>query len=316
VSVKVLWILTFEIVLLSIEQIQQLGNISIFEAVKILARAKAVGREEDQREIEEQIYDYYNIDIDDYDDDNEQQREKEAPMNTSKRELQKKHIAVLSGNEFITFNVYDDYEFQYIARLNEWIGFKEIQQIQSPNVLFHWNEMKNNSIYIPNNIKINKKQLEQKLYNLAKSIAECNSHVYLKDHFGLDSIGDVEYIGSDIKLTMKEDSTLLGDIDSLFKIPRLKLYILLERKTTTTATVGSDSILDLLKQMHKTRAAFELVRKENAIFREKYHVTADEGFTVRSALYLVAGDPLVEAALLKEDILVVNDAITFTIPLI
>mmetsp|Transcript_20004 Transcript_20004/g.27575 ORF Transcript_20004/g.27575 Transcript_20004/m.27575 type:complete len:238 (-) Transcript_20004:155-868(-) len=237
-------------------------------------------------------------------------------MNTSKRELQKKHIAVLSGNEFITFNVYDDYEFQYIARLNEWIGFKEIQQIQSPNVLFHWNEMKNNSIYIPNNIKINKKQLEQKLYNLAKSIAECNSHVYLKDHFGLDSIGDVEYIGSDIKLTMKEDSTLLGDIDSLFKIPRLKLYILLERKTTTTATVGSDSILDLLKQMHKTRAAFELVRKENAIFREKYHVTADEGFTVRSALYLVAGDPLVEAALLKEDILVVNDAITFTIPLI
>mmetsp|Transcript_20005 Transcript_20005/g.27577 ORF Transcript_20005/g.27577 Transcript_20005/m.27577 type:complete len:297 (-) Transcript_20005:155-1045(-) len=296
----------------------------------MLARAKAAVETEERRELEEERRELeeerrelekerrrereeegleIGVEVRREDDDSEQQSEKEAP-------LQKKHIAVLSGNEFITFNVYDDYEFQYIARLNEWIGFKEIQQIQSPNVLFHWNEMKNNSIYIPNNIKINKKQLEQKLYNLAKSIAECNSHVYLKDHFGLDSIGDVEYIGSDIKLTMKEDSTLLGDIDSLFKIPRLKLYILLERKTTTTATVGSDSILDLLKQMHKTRAAFELVRKENAIFREKYHVTADEGFTVRSALYLVAGDPLVEAALLKEDILVVNDAITFTIPLI
>jgi len=124
----------------------------------------------------------------------------------------------------------------------------------------------------------------------------------------LHSIDDVEYVGSDIKLSLNNDeSALLGDIDSLFKISVMKMYILLERKTT----VGVDSAPELLRQITQTRSAFELMLKENQLFRDQYHLTA-EGFAIQSALYFVAGDPGVEATLLKENILIIKDATIFT----
>jgi len=225
-----------------------------------------------------------------------------------RRERNKKTITVVSGKDIQTFVVVDNEQLQSIASASRWIGFKEQHLHQSPNVLFAWDELKNNSIYIPSNVKINDmEKLQPELVNLTKSEAEFNAVMHFKEYLGLPSIDDIKYLGSDIQLQENEDeSTSLGDVDSLFQIPSLKLYILLERKTT----VGMGSVSELVKQIDRTRTAFKLLLTASEYFREKYNLTA--GFDVRSALYFVAGNPAVEAVLLKEGVVVIKDGTTFT----
>jgi len=270
-----------EINLLSIEQIQKIGDLSLKEAAKILSRAK------------------------------EEERKERAALRdeaAKRKEELRKTFTVIFDNRFRIFTVGDDSILQKIVDRNGWIGLKEIQPNQSPETIITFDQIKNNSIYAPDNIKISDlEQLQKQISGLVKSKAEFTARMHFKEYFHLHSIDDVEYVGSDIQLLSLDGSATLGDVDSLFKINNLNLYILLERKTT----VGVDTAVELLDQIQRTRVAFQQMLTGSQFLRDKYHLVA-EGFAIQSALYFVAGDPAVEATLLKEGILIIKDVTSLT----
>ena len=162
-----------------------------------------------------------------------ERREEEMRAKKALKLASQKNIRIFDDERVLNFAIEDQIEFDKV--LSIFAGLNEVNldlQKIDENVILSWEDLKDQKVYAPLNLKrLNVEILRAEILNLAKSKAELSAKSHLYEHFNLNSTGDVEYMGSEIELRAS-NRTILGGIDTLFRIRSRNMFILMERKTS------------------------------------------------------------------------------------
>lgn len=220
--------------LLGIPELKALG-ISSVDSANIIAWAERKIREKEKEEAR-------LLDIS-----KREKREEDMKVRIALKLASRKTISILhDGGKVLDYAIEDQLEFDKV--LSNFSGLQEVNldtNVLGTKAILSWEDLHDQKMYVPVNTKrTDVENLRAEIMNLAKSKAEFSAKSHLQEHFDLNSISDVEFLGSEIELRAKS-GTVLGDVDTLYRIRSHSLFVLMERKTS----VGVNATASLEEQV-------------------------------------------------------------------
>ena len=176
-----------------------------------------------------------------------EKREEDMKVRIALKLASRKTISILhDGGKVLDYAIEDQLEFDKV--LSNFSGLQEVNldtNVLGTKAILSWEDLHDQKMYVPVNTKrTDVENLRAEIMNLAKSKAEFSAKSHLQEHFDLNSISDVEFLGSEIELRAKS-GTVLGDVDTLYRIRSHSLFVLMERKTS----VGVNATASLEEQV-------------------------------------------------------------------
>ena len=180
----------------------------------------------------------------------EEERAKREEVRKERKALKlasRKTISILhDGGKVLDYAIGDQLVFDIV--LSNFFGLQEVNldtNVLSRKVILSWMDLHDQKMYIPVNTKRSDvKNLQAEIMILARSKAEFSAKSHLQEHFDLNSISDVEFLGSEIELRA-ENGSVLGYVDTLYRIRSHSLFILMAREIS----VGVNSTTSLEEQV-------------------------------------------------------------------